>query len=297
MAIRRGEAEKVLRLSIEVEKDEILDVFKKDLITSVETTEEVSLWLEKAISDSYRRLIGPSIETEIRLHLKNRAEEEAIKVFSKNLENLLLLPPMPRKVVMGVDPGIRTGSKLAIVSPTGKFLKHEIIYPQFDDLKHPKSVRARTLLIQLIGQYQVQVLAIGNGTGSREIDRFFLSQVIRENHLQVKRVTVVMKQGQVFIQQMKLQEKSSLILIQLFVALYQLQGVCKIHLQNLLRLNRVQLVSASTNMIAMLLSLILVLQIELKSCVNRVGVHIKYSILQTFKLCFWSFTWNSKKDC
>ena len=82
MAIRRGEAEKVLRLSIEVEKDEILDVFKKDLITSVETTEEVSLWLEKAISDSYRRLIGPSIETEIRLH-KNRAEEEAIKVFQK----------------------------------------------------------------------------------------------------------------------------------------------------------------------------------------------------------------------
>jgi uncharacterized protein len=142
------------------------------------------------VEDTYKRLLSPSIETELRLMLKSRAEEDAIKVFSKNLENLLLLPPIPNKTVMGVDPGLRTGSKLAVVSGTGKYLESATIYPDPGREDSPKSVEAKKVLLALIKKHNVECLAIGNGTGSREIDKLIIA-VLKDNNLKdVKRVVV-----------------------------------------------------------------------------------------------------------
>jgi uncharacterized protein len=190
MAVRRGEAEKVLRVSIEVDEARILDELKNSLIINPATTETVRQWLERTVEDAYKRLLSPSIETEIRLELKNNAEEEAIKVFSKNLENLLLLPPIPGKTVMGVDPGIRTGSKLAVVSDTGKLLGYETIYPDLGKDENPKTVRARQTLADMLKKYNVEYIAIGNGTGSREIGKL-IAKTLKDNDMKgIKRLVV-----------------------------------------------------------------------------------------------------------
>jgi uncharacterized protein len=190
MAVRRGEAEKVLKVNIEVDTQEILNKLNEQVIDQEPTSESVKVWLEKIVTDSYNRLISPAIETEIRLHLKSFAEEEAIKVFSKNLENLLLLPPLTGQVVIGVDPGLRTGSKLAVVSDTGKYLASATIYPNYDQPSSPKTIEAKATLLRFIKDYQVTCLAIGNGTGSREIDQFIVDIIRGAQLKEVKRIVV-----------------------------------------------------------------------------------------------------------
>ena len=189
MAVRRGEAEKVLKLNIEVDSELIVNELTTKIFEDQETTKEVREWITGIAHDAYRRLIAPSIETEIRLQLKTRAEEEAIKVFSTNLENLLLLPPIPGKTVMGVDPGLRTGSKLAIVSETGKLLDHNTVYPVPNKMEADKTVEALKTILDLIQKHNVGFVAIGNGTGSREIDQLII-KLIKEHKLDVKRLVV-----------------------------------------------------------------------------------------------------------
>lgn len=190
MAIRRGESEKCLRVAIEVDGERAVAEISKEIITSQPTSKEVAAWMSSVIEDSYRRLLAPSIETEIRLELKTKAESEAIKVFSDNLENLLLLPPIPGKCVLGVDPGLRTGSKLAVVNNTGKLLDHATIYPIAKKLESPKTIEAKKIIASFIEKYSIEYLAIGNGTGSKEIDQICIS-VIKENDFKnVKRLVV-----------------------------------------------------------------------------------------------------------
>ncbi|MFW7377826.1 MAG: Tex family protein [Oligoflexus sp.] len=190
MAVRRGEAEKVLKVSIEVDTDRIVHELKEAVLQIPRMTPVVKSWLEGVVEDSYKRLLAPSIETEIRLNLKQRAEKEAIRVFSDNLENLLLLPPIPNKTVLGVDPGLRTGSKFAVVSETGKLLDHTTIYTDLGDKETAKTEKAKAEILKLLTTHNVQCVAIGNGTGSREISRL-ISAVIKDNDLKdVKRLVV-----------------------------------------------------------------------------------------------------------
>ena len=189
MAVRRGEAEKVLKVTIEVDKEKILEKLGHMVVGQEPVTDPVREWMFEGTRNAYRRLIAPSIETELRLFLKNRAEEDAIKVFSKNLQNLLLLPPLPGKTVMGIDPGIRTGSKLAVVSETGKLLAHEVIYPDLNRAESPKSTQSRQTLARLMKDHKVDLIAIGNGTGSREVNQLVV-QTIREEKLNIRRATV-----------------------------------------------------------------------------------------------------------
>jgi len=170
MAVRRGEAERILKVSIDVEKEQILDQLKSLVFHELgQCSEAVVRWLKKGIEDAYRRLLAPVIETEIRLNLKHRAEEKAIDVFSNNLEKLLLLPPVPHKIVMGIDPGIRTGSKIAIVDETGKYLDSTTIHPNSQKIEDASTQASVKQLVGMIKEYHVQLIAIGNGTGSREV--------------------------------------------------------------------------------------------------------------------------------
>ena len=190
MAVRRGEAEKVLRVSIEVDTPGIIQGLETAVLGTLPVTKTVKDWIKGVVEDTQKRLLGPSIETEIRLQLKGRAEEEAIKVFSTNLANLLLLPPIPNKTVLGVDPGLRTGSKLAVVSDTGKHLFSTTIYPDPGRDDSPKSVQAKVVIAELISKFNISCLAIGNGTGSREIDKLITSVIREKGFKDVKRLVV-----------------------------------------------------------------------------------------------------------
>ena len=173
LALRRGGKEGVLTFEINLEKEKPLAWLRAHVIRAPGD------WvphLEEAIEDSYKRLLNPSIQTEVRLELKDRSDEEAIKVFRENLENLLLAPPAGMLTVLAIDPGIRTGCKIAVVDDTGKFLEHTVIYP-FEP-KNDLAGAAKTLA-SLIARYNVQAIAIGNGTASRETEalvRDFLRQ-------------------------------------------------------------------------------------------------------------------------
>jgi uncharacterized protein len=193
MAIRRGEAEKFLRVSIEVDSERILGELMKAVVHNVTTSPAVKTWMTQIVEESYRRLIATSIESELRLELKNRAEADSIKVFTKNLENLLLLPPIPQKIVMGVDPGIRTGSKIAVISETGALLFNSTVYPDFRPdvtLDTPKTKQTKDLLVNTIKSHKVQYIAIGNGTASREIDRLVREALKEAKITDVKRLVV-----------------------------------------------------------------------------------------------------------
>jgi len=191
MAVRRGEAEKILRTHVECDKDQILHELQKKLHQEYSgATDTVNAWLESTLQDAYKRLIAPSIETEVRVFLKNKGEEEAISVFAKNLEKLLLLPPLPGAVVMGVDPGLRTGSKLAVLSETGKLLGYTTIYPNYQNLESAETLQAVQKTLALLRKFKVQYLAVGNGTGGREIDQL-LGHILKANQLKtIKRVIV-----------------------------------------------------------------------------------------------------------
>lgn len=190
MAVRRGEAEKVLRVHVSVAEDQIIGELRSQVLGERVASDLVKKWLIETTDDAYRRLMGPSIETELRMMIKSQAEDEAINVFSKNLENLLLLPPIPGKVVMGVDPGIRTGSKLAVVDETGKLLGSATIYPDFRKEDTPKNKEAKMVLAGLLDRHKVTCIAIGNGTGSREIDRFVIEVLKEFNAQNIKRIVV-----------------------------------------------------------------------------------------------------------
>ncbi|MBI2685820.1 MAG: RNA-binding transcriptional accessory protein [Acidobacteria bacterium] len=184
LAIRRGAKEGILHFEIDVNRDETVAWLRSRVVR------EPGEWerhLAEAIEDGYDRLLNPSIQTEIRLELKDRSDEEAIRVFRQNLENLLLAPPAGQLRVIGIDPGIRTGCKVAVVDDTGKILTHTVIYPL--EPKNDVIGSARTLST-LIQQHGAQAIAIGNGTGSREVSQF-LGDFLRQAGLaSVFQVTV-----------------------------------------------------------------------------------------------------------
>lgn len=166
LAINRGENEGILKVAVEAPVEEILAYLKKRVVAR-ETVARP--WLEAAVEDSYKRLIAPSIEREVRAELTETAEERAIHIFAENLRNLLLQPPLKGKVVLGVDPAYRTGCKLAVVDETGKLLDVAVIYPT---PPANKVAEAAAKVKALIEKYGVHVVAIGNGTASRETEQF-----------------------------------------------------------------------------------------------------------------------------
>lgn len=173
LAINRAEKEKIVTVSIDIGDAKVLSFFEEKIIKNKESF-AVDI-VKNAIKDSYKRLIFPSVEREIRAALSEKAEDVAIKNFSENLENLLLTPPIKDKMVLGFDPAYRTGCKLAVLNPVGKVLKIEKIYP------HPpvnKYEEAKAKTIELINKYNIDIVAIGNGTASRESEKF-ISDVIK----------------------------------------------------------------------------------------------------------------------
>jgi uncharacterized protein len=164
LAIRRGENEKVLYFQIDLDPARPISWLKSQVLKA---PGDWTPQLEMAVEDSYKRLLGLSIQSDIRLELKKRADVEAIKVFRENLENLLLAPPAGPLGVLAIDPGIRTGCKIAVVDDTGKFLDHTVIYPH--EPKNDVAGSERTLK-ELIAKHNVRAIAIGNGTASRETD-------------------------------------------------------------------------------------------------------------------------------
>lgn len=166
LAMRRGEKEELLRLALQVPQEEILAGLKHRLIKGDSIFKPL---LEDVAEDAYKRLISNSIEVELRLKAKEQADEAAILVFARNLKNLLLAPPAGGRRVLGIDPGLRTGSKLAVVDETGRFLDHITIYP------HTGAGRleaARKELLRLVQDHQIEMIAIGNGTAGREMEQF-----------------------------------------------------------------------------------------------------------------------------
>lgn len=169
LAINRGEKEGILSINIDVDSSYIINYLEKKVIKKSNTSEEI--YVKEAILDSYKRLIFPSVEREIRSELKETAEVTAIDNFSKNVENLLLTPPMKGKTVLGYDPAFRTGCKLAVLDSTGKPLKIEVIYPTEP---HNKIEESKKIVLDLIDKYNIDIIAIGNGTASRESEAFIV---------------------------------------------------------------------------------------------------------------------------
>ncbi|NLV77129.1 MAG: RNA-binding transcriptional accessory protein [Tissierellia bacterium] len=165
LAINRGEKEKFLKVNLILPDEDILSKLKSIIITDQDA--DSYKYLELAIEDSYKRLIFPSIEREVRTSLTERAEEEAIKVFALNLKPLLMQPPIRGKVVMGIDPGFRTGCKVAVIDDTGKLLSTITVYPTEPQNKVKET---KEELKALINEYNVDIIAIGNGTASRETE-------------------------------------------------------------------------------------------------------------------------------
>ena len=177
LAINRGENEKFLTIKVEAPEERILRYLEKQIITN--DNEYTTPYLKECIADAYDRLIEPAIEREIRNTLTETAEDGAIKVFGKNLEQLLLQPPIAGKVVLGWDPGFRNGCKLAIVDATGKVLATKVVYPTepFNKVEETKKIVA-----DLIKKYNVNLISCGNGTASRESEQI-ISDMIKEYEL------------------------------------------------------------------------------------------------------------------
>ena len=184
LAINRGEKEGILSVNIDVDSSYIINYLEKKVIKKSNTSEEI--YVKEAILDSYKRLIFPSVEREIRSELKETAEVTAIDNFSKNVENLLLTPPMKGKTVLGYDPAFRTGCKLAVLDSTGKPLKIEVIYPT---QPHNKIEESKKIVLDLIDKYNIDIIAIGNGTASRESEAF-IADCIKESKRKVEYIIV-----------------------------------------------------------------------------------------------------------
>ena len=166
LAVNRGEKEKILTVKIEAPKDDILRYLEKKIIAN--DNPNTTPVLKETIEDSYKRLIAPAIEREVRNELTEKAEDGAIKVFGKNLEQLLMQPPIAGQTVLGWDPAFRTGCKLAVVDPTGKVLDTVVIYPT---APQNKVTEAMAVLKKLIAKYNITLISVGNGTASRESEQ------------------------------------------------------------------------------------------------------------------------------
>ena len=184
LAINRGESEKILTIKIEAPVEEIIAYLEKKIIVHDNT--ECATAIKEAIADAYDRLIAPSIEREIRNDLTEKAEDGAIKVFGKNLEQLLMQPPIAGQVVLGWDPAFRTGCKLAVVDPTGKVLDTTVIYPT---APQNKVEEAKVVLKKLISKYKITLISLGNGTASRESEQVIVS-LLKEIPVQVQYIIV-----------------------------------------------------------------------------------------------------------
>ena len=174
LAVNRGEASGILGVKLEMPLDSITAALERDLIRKKDP--ETELVLKAAIADSLKRLIAPSVERELRNDLTERAEEGAMKMFGKNLEQLLMQPPIEGVTVLGWDPAFRTGCKLAVADPTGKILDTAVIYPT---APHNKIEESKRVLKKLINKYGVDVISLGNGTASRESEQV-ICDLIRE---------------------------------------------------------------------------------------------------------------------
>ena len=170
LAIRRGEAEGLLKVSISPNDEECTERLERNYVRG---NNECSHQVQEAVRDAYKRLLKPSIETEFAAISKEKADEEAIRVFAGNLRQLLLAPPLGQKRVMGIDPGYRTGCKIVCLDAQGNLLHNETIYPHPPKSEHGVSARKLTKLVE---QYQVEAIAIGNGTASRETEAFVTNQ-------------------------------------------------------------------------------------------------------------------------
>jgi protein Tex len=170
LAMNRGEKEDVLKVNIQPDAEGIVHYLQKQVIKNVHS---ISVPLVKeAVEDSYKRLIQPSVEREIRNELTEKAEDQAIHIFSENLRKLLLQPPMKGKMVLGVDPAFRTGCKLAVIDETGKTLDINVIYPHSSQSQLDK---AEEVIKAIMTKYSIEVVAIGNGTASRETEQFVVN--------------------------------------------------------------------------------------------------------------------------
>ncbi|HFJ6237795.1 TPA: Tex family protein [Enterococcus faecium] len=179
LATNRGEKEEVLKVFLQVDEAAVLAYLDRQLVKNPASPS--SSFIREAYQDSYKRFIQPAIERELRNELTEKADEQAIAIFGENLRNLLLQPPLKGKVVLGFDPAYRTGCKLAVVDATGKVLAIEVIYPH-KPAAQAKREAAGPAFIQLINQYQVDMVAIGNGTASRESELFVAEQLKSADH-------------------------------------------------------------------------------------------------------------------
>lgn len=185
LAINRGEKEDVLRVTIEAPIEKITTYLNEKVITEQISPACVEL-MKEAIDDSYKRLIQPSVEREVRNRLTEVAEEQAITIFSENLRNLLLQPPLKGRMILSVDPAFRTGCKLAVVDETGKMFEVNVIYPTA-----PRNdiAGAEKIVLNLVKKFNIELIAIGNGTASRETEQF-IADVISKNELDIPYIIV-----------------------------------------------------------------------------------------------------------
>lgn len=183
LAINRAEKEKIITVNIDVDKDRIISFLEEKTIKKDGIYNYI---IKDAIKDSFKRLIEPSVSREIRSELTTKAEDEATDNFSNNLEKLLMQPPMKEKVVLGFDPAYRTGCKLAVVDSTGKKIDIKVIYPH--EPKNEKE-KSKKILLDLIDKYKIDIIAIGNGTASRESESF-VADVIKDTSRKVEYIIV-----------------------------------------------------------------------------------------------------------
>ena len=187
LAINRGEKEDVLTVKIDLEKEHIVDYLRKKNIKNSDSF--CASYIEEAVDDSLKRLILPSVEREIRSDLTEKGEIAAIENFGKNLESLLLTPPMKEKIVLAFDPGYVNGCKLAVIDKTGKYLDSTVIKPFLNGNEEERIKLSKEVVARLINKYNVDIIAIGNGTASRESEKF-CAEMIKEYKLNCKYVIV-----------------------------------------------------------------------------------------------------------
>ncbi|MEE8378569.1 MAG: Tex family protein [Candidatus Aminicenantaceae bacterium] len=174
LGLFRGEREKILRLSLDIPEETALEHLESHLVKYPQSA--AAELLKQTAADSYMRLLLPATETEVRKDMKIRADEEAIRVFGENLKELFLAPPAGQKSVLGIDPGFRTGSKIAALDKTGKFLEYKTIFPHEP---HKEKDKAKRIVLEMIHRYHIALIAIGNGTASRETE-IFIRKIMEE---------------------------------------------------------------------------------------------------------------------
>ena len=174
LALNRGEKEDVLRVTVGFPADRIIGDLERSVIKR--ESSPATQYVKEALEDSFKRLIAPSVEREIRASLSEKAEAQAIHVFAENLKSLLLQPPLKGRMVLGVDPAFRTGCKLAVIDETGKNLEISVIYPH---PPKPQKEESKQTVLQLLKKYDIKLIAIGNGTASRETEKF-IAETIKE---------------------------------------------------------------------------------------------------------------------